>query len=307
MQTSRTSSRQIRACIAAFLSSLVLSNPVFAASDIRMVQIGPFTVLPESGAAQVNQGIKAFVESSNKTAINGKKFVFSEADDRFSADEFVTQFGKAIDAKSLALVSPMGSNSVKRMLDDKLLDTADTVDINAIPGAESFRSPGHPKLFHIRAGDKLQIEKIITHIRTLGIKRVSVFYENLPVGVSGLAVAQQVAARSEGVEIKGVKSGTAATELATAAQQAAAQNPQGVLIVGTPRFMAESVGALRKAGVSQALFVLSYVPAALIVKIAGPDGARGVGIAQTFPNPNGRTQPVVMDFQVAMKAAFPQV
>ena len=32
----------------------------------------------------------------------------------------------------------------------------------------SRHSPGHPRLFHIRAGDKQQIEKIVRHARTLG-------------------------------------------------------------------------------------------------------------------------------------------
>jgi branched-chain amino acid transport system substrate-binding protein len=81
----------------------------------------------------------------------------------------------------------------------------------------------------------------------------------------------------------------------------------GVLVVGAPRFMAEGVAALRKAGVSQSLFVLSYVPPELIVKLAGNEGARGVGIAQTYPNPNGKTLPLHRDFEAAMKAAFPQV
>jgi ABC-type branched-subunit amino acid transport system substrate-binding protein len=80
-----------------------------------------------------------------------------------------------------------------------------------------------------------------------------------------------------------------------------------VLVVGPPRFMADGVAALRKAGVSQSLFILSYVPAGLLVKLAGPEGARGVGIAQTFPNPNGIVLPVQRDFQAAMKAAFPDV
>jgi ABC-type branched-subunit amino acid transport system substrate-binding protein len=71
--------------------------------------------------------------------------------------------------------------------------------------------------------------------------------------------------------------------------------------------MADGVAALRKAGVSQSLFITSYVPAGLLVKVAGPEGARGVGIAQTFPNPNGITLPLQRDFQAAMKSAHPDL
>lgn len=297
----------LRGMLAALLLGLVGTAPALGASDIKLVQIGPFTVLPTADATQANQGIKAYVNYANKTGINGHQIAFSEADDRFSVDVFLEQFNKALQDKPLALLLPIGSNAVKRVLDDKLLDSADIVIMNAIPGAESLRSPGHPKLFHIRAGDKQQIEKIINHVRTLGIKRLSVLHEDLPVGTSGMAVALQVAKLQQGVDIKGVKSAITPVELAKASKEVAAQNPQGVLIVGTPRFMADGVAAVRKGGVSQAIFVLSYAPAPLIVKLAGLEGARGVGIAQTFPNPNGRTLPLHRDFQAAMKATYPQL
>ena len=297
----------LRGLLAALLLALVGTAPAWGASDIKLVQIGPFTVLPTPDATQVNQGIKAYVNHANKTGTNGHQIAFSEADDRFNVDVFLEQFNKVLQEKPLALLLPIGSNAVKRVLDDKLLDSADIVVMNAIPGAESLRSPGHPKLFHIRAGDKQQIEKIINHVHTLGIKRLSVLHEDLPVGTSGMAVALQVAKVKQGVDIKGVKSAITPVELANASKEVAVQNPQGVLIVGTPRFMADGVAAVRKAGVSQAIFVLSYAPAPLIVKLAGLEGARGVGIAQTFPNPNGHTLPLHRDFQAAMKATYPQI
>ena len=63
--------------------------------------------------------------------------------------------------KPVALLNPVGSAALKRMLDDKMLDQTDVIVLNAIPGAEALRNPGHPKLFHIRAGDRQQIEKIV--------------------------------------------------------------------------------------------------------------------------------------------------
>lgn len=207
----------------------------------------------------------------------------------------------------MALLSPIGSAALKRMLDDKLLDNGEVIIVNAIPGAESLRNPGHARLFHIRAGDKQQIEKIVNHARTLGMSRLSVLYQDLPIGKSGMGVAQEEAARTGGIDIKGVQAGLDPAGLAAASTQIATQSAQGVLVLGAPPFMASGVAALRKAGVTQAVFVLSYVRSEMIVKLAGIDGARGVGIAQTYPNPNGRTLPLHRDFHAAMKAAFPQL
>jgi branched-chain amino acid transport system substrate-binding protein len=291
----------------AFVLTALAVMPTVNAQEIVLGQIGPFTVLPVPDAPEINQGIKAYVNEANKQGIRGRKISVFEVDDRYSADGFVEQFKKSLEKKPVALLSPIGSNALKRLLDDKLLDTADVLVMNAIPGAESFRAPGHPKLFHIRAGDKQQIEKMVTHSRTIGMTRLSVLYQDLPIGTSGMAVAQEAASRSAGLELKGVKSAPEAQALVTASQQIVALGGQGVLVLGAPRFMAEGVAALRKAGVSQSIFVLSYVPSGLIVKLAGPEGARGVGIAQTYPNPNGRTLPIHRDFEAAMKGSFPQL
>lgn len=300
-------------CSIRYVCHAVLATAVFLASslawsqDIVLGQIGPFTVLPVPDAVEVNQGIKAYMGQADKSGIKGRKITLFEVDDRYSGDGFAEQFPKALEKKPIAFMSPIGSAAIKRMLDDKLLDAAPVVVMNAVPGAESLRTPGHPKLFHLRAGDKQQIEKIVLHTRTMGMNRLSVLYQDLPIGISGWAMAQEAASASSGLDLKGVRSATDVAALDSAAQQVAKLGAQGVLVLGAPRFMADGVAALRKAGVSQSIFVLSYVPAGLIVKLAGAEGARGVGIAQAFPNPNGKTLPLQREFQAAMKEAFPQL
>ena len=92
--------------------------------------------------------------------------------------------------KPVALISPVGSAAIKRMLDHKLLDKHDVVVMNAVPGAEALRNPGHPRLFHVRAGDKQQLEKIVNHARALSILKLGVLYQNIPMGVSGMKVVE---------------------------------------------------------------------------------------------------------------------
>lgn len=294
--------------LAAFAAVLYGVVPVASAQEIVLGQVAPFSVIPVPDGAEVNQGIKAYLAQANQSGgVRGRKISFFELDDRYSPEGFSEQFAKAMDKKPVALLSPVGSAALKGMLDNKLLDNADVVVVNAIPGAEALRTPGHPRLFHIRAGDKQQIEKIVHHAHTLGMTRLSVLYQELPIGISGMTMAEQEARRTGGIELKGVKSASDAAAMAAASQQIATQGAQGVLVLGAPRFMADGVASLRKAGVSQSMFVLSYVSAPLIVKLAGLEGARGVGIAQTYPNPNGKVLPLNRDFQVAMKAAFPTV
>jgi branched-chain amino acid transport system substrate-binding protein len=288
---------------------IVLSLPMLAqAQDIVIGQIGPFTVLPVPDAPQINQGIRAYVAQVNKAGgIRGRKLSVFELDDAYSGDGFAARFVEAMGRKPVALISPVGSAAIKRMLDDQLLDKYEVVVMNGVPGAEALRNPGHPRFFHVRAGDKQQLEKIVNHARTLGITKLGVLHQNIAIGTSGMKVVADEAARLTGMEVKGFQSTTDPAELAKGSQEVFKLSPQGVLVIGSPPFAAAGVAQLRKAGVTQSIFILGDTPAGLLVKVAGVEAARGVGIAQIYPNPNGQTKTLVREFKAAMNAAYPDL
>lgn len=295
-----------QACTALAATLPAVRGARAADNDIVVAQIGPFTGIPVPDAPQINEGLKAaFAQVNARGGIGGRKVAFFELDDTYTGDGFVKAFAEAMAKKPVALLSPVGSVALKRMLDDKLLDTADVIVLNAIPGAEALRDPGHPKLFHVRAGDRQQIEKIIAHAKTLSIKRLAVLHQDIPIGSSGLAMASDAAQRIGGVEIQPFAATLEQASLAAAAAQAAKAGPQGAVVLGAPRFMADGVAELRRAGVGPFIFALSYVPAGLLAKVAGA-GARGVALAQTYPNPMGVALPLQREFQAAMKSAAPQ-
>jgi branched-chain amino acid transport system substrate-binding protein len=253
-------------------------------------------------------GIKAYIAQANKAGgIRGRKLSVFELDDAYSPDGFAARFAEAMERKPVALISPVGSAAITRMLSDKLLDKYDVVVMNGVPGAEALRNPGHPRFFHVRAGDKQQLEKIVNHARTLGILKLGVLHQNIAIGTSGMKVVADEAARLTGMEVKGFQSTTDPAEMAKAAQEVFKLNAQGVLAIGSPPFAVAAVAQLRKAGVTQSIFVLGDTPAGLLVKVAGVDAARGVGISQVYPNPNGQTKPLVREFQAAMKAVYPDL
>ena len=287
--------------IAAAQPALALASE----GDIVVGQVGPFTNLPVPDAVQLNQGTKACLAQINERGgINGRRVSFFELDDTYSADGFAKAFSQAMQRKPVALLNPIGSAALKRMLDDKMLDQADVVVLNAIPGAEALRNPGHPKLFHIRAGDRQQIEKIVQHAVTLGVGELAVLHQNIVIGTSGLAMAQ--AAATGKLKVLPFEAAAEIPSIAAAAKNAIKSNAKAVLVVGAPRFMADGIAQLRAAGGGQFVFALSYVPAGLVAKVAG-EASRGVALAQTYPNPMGVSSPVQREFQAAMKQSFGDV
>jgi len=274
-------------------------------NDIVVGQIGPFTVLPAPDARELNEGLKAgLAEINTRGGIQGRKVFLFELDDTYSPEGFRKQLAAALERKPVALLSPLGSAALKGALDDKLFDNADIVVINAVPGSDVLRAPGHPKLFHIRASDKQQIRKIVEHAKSLNIQSMAVLHQDLPIGTSGLTSAQDAAKETGTIQVTGFQASTDANALGQAAKAMAAAGVQSGLVVGNPKFIGDGIAALRKAGFSQQLFTLSYMPGPALLKAAGP-GARGVGIAQTYPNPIGVNLPLQRDFRAAMKTAHP--
>jgi branched-chain amino acid transport system substrate-binding protein len=278
------------------------------AQPIVVGQIGPFTVLPSPDAKEVNEGARAWFAQLNRSGgIRGRNIELFQLDDKFNADEFSTQFAVAMQKKPVALITPIGSAAMNKLINEKLLDRFPVVVVNAIPGAEPFRKPGHARLFHVRASDRQQLEKIVQHARTLGVNKLAVLHQDLPIGHAGIKVVQELAQQPQGpIAVTGAMAKHEPEPIAAAARQTLLAQPQAVVTIGSPKFMADAVAALRKAGARQFMFALSYMPAALVHKLAGEEGARGVAIAQAFPNPNGVSMRLQRDFQSAMRALQPE-
>ena len=289
---------------------LAAASPTWATAadgEIVVGQIGPFTGIPVPDALQLNQGIKAcFAQINERGGVGGRKVAFFELDDTYNGDGFAKAFAQAMQRKPVALLDPVGSAALKRMLDDKMLDSSDVIVLNAIPGAEALRNPGHPKLFHIRAGDRQQIEKIVQHAVTLGVTELAVLHHNIVIGTSGLAMAQAAATASGKLKVVPFEATAEIPSLQAAAKKVAGSGAKAVLVVGAPRFMADGVAQVRSLGGGQFVFALSYVPAGLLARVAG-ESARGVGLSQTYPNPMGVSSPLQREFQAAMKQSFPDV
>ena len=281
---------------------------VARADDILIGQIGPFTGPAAADASDLRAGIKAQVDQVNRQGgVAGRKLSFFSLDDGYSGEVFARQFEVAMQRKPVALLAPLGLGAMRALLDGGLLDKHDVVVMNAVPGATPFRAPGHARLFHVRAGDRQQIEKIFRLATTLGVSRMSVIVQDKRAGNVDVEAAQILLPAGTKLDLKVSEVLPALGALAAAAANVRKSDSEAVLVIGSPPYMAEAAAELRKAGVSQAVYALSYVPSGLFVKLAGVEAARGVSIAQTFPNPMAQKMPLHREFQAAMKASAPEL
>lgn len=295
---------------------LALSSSVFfglsggtLAQDIHIAQIGPFTGLPSPDAHEIHAGALAYFAKINAAGgVNGKQLTLTKYDDGFNGDGFVKQLAAVkAENKFTALLSPIGSAGIGRALKEQLFDDANLIIINAVPGSDALRNPGHPSLFHVRAGDAKQLERVVLHAKVLDYKKMMVLYHDLPIGVVGLASIKAIAEKL-GVRIASVMSSQDVAAITAASKEVAKQGDfDAVVVIGSPKFSADSVAQLRTAGVRQQLYTLSYATPELITKVAGKEYAQGVGIIQTYPNPRSRITQIQRDFQAAMTAHAPDI
>lgn len=278
------------------------------ADDIVIGQIAPIGVASTPEAQQLHDGTRACVEQVNRNGgVRGRRLQFFAIDDELKPPLVGEKFQQAMARKPLALVNVMGSAVLGTLLATKALDTNDVVIVGAIPGAEAFRQPGHERLFHIRSGDKAQLERVLLHSKTLGIQRIHVVYQDVGVGQSGMAVLKAGAERFGGFTITSNLSTLEPESMAEAVRQAAAAKAQAYVVLGFPHYMADMLDRLRRAGVDQAVFALGYLSPTMAVKVAGVKGARGLGLTQAIPNPNGRVLQVQREFQAAMRQSMPKL
>jgi branched-chain amino acid transport system substrate-binding protein len=59
-----------------------------------------------------------------------------------------------------------------------LLERYQTALVAPYTGADSLRSPVNPWVFHIRASYSEEVERIVKHYASFGLKKIAVFHEN---------------------------------------------------------------------------------------------------------------------------------
>lgn len=170
-----------------FLWLLVLAAlwfpSVSLAQAVTLAHIGSFTGPAANEARDLNAGMLAYLAQANgRGGVRGRKLELMTLDDRYDRAEFSKRFAEVRSGGAVALLSPLGLNALRALLDDKLLESSGMVVVNAVPGATPFRSPGHPRLFHVRASDRQQIEKILLQASVIGVQRIAVLVQEMRAG-----------------------------------------------------------------------------------------------------------------------------
>lgn len=277
----------------------MLALAAVARAEIMVAQVAPMSGPIGVEGLEYNSGIKLALAAVNgRGGVLGQKIVLQAEDDEYNPDKTVAAIRRLGRGEAVALLMPVGSPSMTKVLAERVLDQTGLPVIGVVPGAEPFRKPHNPLLFHVRAGDLDQYRKIVEHSLTVGIKRFAVVYVDIPFGKAGLAAVEGML-KERGLEpaARAAIAMTGTESLAAALSAVNGAKADQVLLISPAKRAGEFVAAARDAALQAPITTLSYGNADTICRVATPQKALGVGLAQVFPNVRNRSIRLVKEYQ----------
>lgn len=277
--------------------------PAAAIEDLVIGQVVPLTgVIAGTGQEYLAGGQAYFAHINARGGIYGRKIRLVVKDDAYKPDATVQATKEILEAdKPIALFGFVGTGNVLALNRNNVLSDAGIALLAPYTGAQELREPAHPNIFHIRASYGDETGRMVEHLYTLGLRKVAVMYQDDPFGKNGLAGAQKAL---EKLNLKPVATGsydrTKPEEVDAAVSAIAPANPEAVIMVSVNRASAAFVKKLRASGSKARLFSISVVNFKELLKNAGEETVRGVGISQVMPYPYSPLVPVAKEFQQMM-------
>jgi ABC-type branched-subunit amino acid transport system substrate-binding protein len=277
--------------------------------DIVIGQVAPLTgTIAGTGDEYVAGGAAYFAHVNANGGIYGRKIRVVLKDDSYKPDQTLAQTRQLLaEDKPLALFGFVGTGNVLALNKNKVLSDAGIALLAPYTGAQDLREPMNPNIFHIRASYTDETARMVEHLHTIGLRRFAVMYQDDPFGKSGLAGAES-AMQKLGLQpvAKGGYDRTKPEDIDAAVAAIAPANPDAIIMVSVNRASAAFIKKMRAQGSKARLFSISVVNFKELLKNAGEDNARGIGISQVMPYPYSTLVPVAREFQMLMKKYQPE-
>src|SRR2546426_285886 len=156
-------------------------------------------------------------------------------------------------------------------------------------------------VYNMRASYADELEKIVEHYSTFGIKRFAVVHYDDVVGRENLtAVERALKKRNLAMVSVAAFKDRAKPDIEGGLKEVMKGNPEVVIFTTLYKATSDFIKSARKAGFGPQMVSNSFPGASPLAKELGKEGA-GVAIAQVVPPPTRRAVPVVKEYQEAIE------
>ena len=263
-------------------AALVALAPTWASAQILIGQTAGITGIVASGVKETTQGAMLWIDSVNaKGGVNGQKIDLISMDDKFDAKLAAENAKALIEQRNvLALFLVRGTPHSVAIL--PLLQTHGVAMIAPSTGAMVLHQPVNKYVFNVRATYQREAEKAVSHLHTLGIRRIAVVYADDSFGTDGLEGARKGFQKAGFDPLTVIKADRLKPDYQVMIPEITGKDAQAVVWIASGNAVADGVKALRAAGSAAQVVTLSNNASSGFVKSLG-DSARGVIVTQVFP------------------------
>jgi len=269
-------------------------------SAIVLGQSAPFSGAAEQLGLQFHLGAQLYFEALNqKGGVNGRRIELKRLDDGYEPERCAANTKQLIDEGVFSLFGYIGTPTSVVALP---LATAAKVPYFApFTGAEVLRDPFNRYAIHVRASYYDETAAIVRQVTQVGIKKVSVFYQNDAYGKAGL---EGVSRALKAINLEPASTGTVernTVDVSAAVQAIMAQKPEAIVQISAYKSCAAFVREARKAGFAGNFYNVSFVGTQALLDELGKD-ARGVAVSQVMPFPYSPVTPISGEYLAAVRA-----
>lgn len=277
---------------------------VLAGSGHAQILVGQTVGITGPAAATVQEsmsGAALYINHINaQGGVAGEKIEIVSLDDKFDPKLTLENARTLIEKKGVvALFMTRGTPHTQGIL--ALLEQHRVPLVAPSTGAMVLHQPLQKYVFNVRAPYQREVERAITHLNTLGVKRIGVVHVDDAFGADGLAGALEGFKANNINALFVEKFNRAQPDYSTLAPRVAQQQPQAVIFIGTGEAVVDGIKALRTAGVKGQILTLSNNASGGFVKALGAQ-ARGVVVTQVFPSERSISYPVIKEVMALAKA-----
>lgn len=267
-------------------------------------QVAPMSGADATQGRAYAQGMKLYFDQINKAGgVQGQSVELVVADDVGHPEETVTKTRKLLsESKPVVLAGFFGNRNMAALLDSKLLDGSPL----SIVGYQSTdtRVLASNQMFATRAGLAEQMNKISSHLATVGITRLALVFEDRPDAQAlndlvGKAIAPSGAKLVSTTSIKNKSSMDKTVEQLRASKTPA----QAILVVASSSSTAAFVEAYRMDGGNAQVYATAEADIEQLAKRLPVEYISGLSIAQVVPSPYRVSAKLNKEFRDVVAAA----
>jgi branched-chain amino acid transport system substrate-binding protein len=253
-------------------------------------------------APDITNAAKAYFDAVNaKGGVHGRKIRTVVMDDGYQPANTAKTVRQLVeDEHVFALYNLTGTANVAGVL--PMLEKAQVPVFTPFTGADAVREPMMGNVFHIRASYSDEIEKLVQHLKTIGIQRIGVLWINNGMGQDGLASINKAMDRRfiKPHAVASIQPDGSDTEKAVAALHD--RRPEVIIMVTTGVPTVSFIKAYNRLRKGMHFYALSVMGTQATVRALGPDGV-GVVVTSVVPFPWSQSSPLAREYRATMQKA----